>query len=250
MLKNKYRFTLSLQNPPTFWYGGFFRNRIKSTGGRGYFMGRFSDVSQEDVFVSKEFLSGKFKIHNKDLARLGVIVTEEGVSVWHLLTRLNDEYRKVEGLVSDSSNLDLSTLEIQSMDEKLLSIKIKNQTALGDLMGKDDIQHRVLDLLNNYCIMVIAAIRNGASQIGLEFNIEDIRRLEEILSGEYTKVIHKVVEDSGEVVTWGEDGTANLLRTRLQKNVRDSEDVEKEINNYKRKKEKGTPLSLKDFELD
>lgn len=151
------------------------------------------------------------KLSKADLVNLNVPFDEEGVKLMDLLRALGAEYktiRKSKALMQDSPEAVDTTL--QKEREHLLSLQIKNQKSLGDLIPKAQAKHRMLSLLRTYRGMVLRYIRTVSVALP-----GDKRTIEILLTENFNKLLGRVVEDEAAILSWEEDGATKLLRTRL-----------------------------------
>lgn len=141
--------------------------------------------------------------------------TDQGVPVFGMISALSQElreYRRIFG-TNLKEGTESASLEYELKHENLLSKKILNQTKLGILILKEEASKRVKDVFRATVNSVKVAIKHSASRL-MCMEIKGQRDIEKILTEEYNEAIRSL-EEGAKVISWEEDGSHNLLQTRL-----------------------------------
>ncbi len=163
-----------------------------------------------NMFVSKSFLERRFRIYNKDLTRLNIQTTYEGVCLYQLIDSLQKMWRSINTITNDPNNPDVVELDAAIKQEDLLHKRAKNQTILMELIPKVEAITRLMGFLKAYMEAQLLFVKE------LSVRLEGDTRENEIwASTKYNAIIEKIFDDMAEVISWEEDGSDNLLATRL-----------------------------------
>lgn len=186
--------------------------------------------NNRDIFVPKIKLEQECRIYNYDLENLRVDIRPEDkrVNLWDLVRKLKEHYEKTKKLTT-SGDFNAVALDKELAREKVLQIRIKNQTVLKQLIAKADAEARVVDLLNHYTELLETYIE----EISESFQPEEPRRNREKLTKMFNELFEKIVKDKGEVKSWEEDGNVSLLATRVLASAKDSKEAQEYLDTLK-----------------
>ena len=104
--------------------------------------------------------------------------------------------------------------------EKLLEARIKNQKVLGTLIPKSEARVRVKQAWSTVRNKILYSAKSAAQ---LAIGMTDPRHIETILIREYNKAINSI-QDDAEMISWDQDGSTELLRTRVMSITEEEEE--------------------------
>lgn len=141
--------------------------------------------------------------------------SDRGIPVFGMMKALNLERRLREKAMgaSVSSDMEDSSLSYDLKYENILTKRILNQTKLGMLVLKEEGAARVKHTLRGVAASIKTAIKNASARLAA-LSIGSKRDIETILTEEYNSSISDL-EVASKVISWEEDGSLNLLQTRL-----------------------------------
>ena len=141
--------------------------------------------------------------------------TSQGFPVFGMMRALNDERRKREKAMGSSISSDIkdSELSYELKHENILAKRILNQTKLGMLILKEEGATRVKTVLRAVSNSIKTSIKNASARLSI-LGYGSKRDIETVLTEEYNNSIADL-EKSSKVISWEEDGSVNLLQTRL-----------------------------------
>ena len=201
-----------------------------------------------DIYVPKIKLEQTARIYNSDLENLAVEVLNDRsspnhgkVNLWDLIRKLKEHYEKTKKLaVGSGEDFDAVQMEKDLVRERILKIRIQNQTILKQLIAKSDAEARVINLLNHY----IELLETYIEQISESFTPvddpdSDPRTRKENLTKMFNELFETIVRDKGEVKSWEEDGNTHLLATRVLASSKDSKEAQDYLNSIKKREIEG-----------
>lgn len=139
--------------------------------------------------------------------------TDEGIPVFGMISALNEEckeYRETYGLDKNKTPEE-NKLEAELKYENVLSKKILNQAKLSLLIPKEEAEDRMKKAFRTVSNTIKRSIKLISPQL---VNITDQRDVEQLITRGWNNAI-KEMEKKSKVLSWKEDGSADLLRTRL-----------------------------------
>ena len=219
------------------------------------FTNRFDTPNPNELFVKFREINKRTGITEANLRTYEVVDTPEGINLWTLLLKMHQAYKGVEKSAKQivgkpEVDPDLEALQKEFLHEKLMSLRIKNQESLAELIPKDYAKKRSFSALENFGSLVQTTLESASKAIAEEFNVE--RALaESILTKEYMKIYNEIGEKSVELLEWEEeDATKSIMRTRVSQKYREIEDDEmtsSSLISAMTKKEKLTANSFKNI---
>jgi len=141
--------------------------------------------------------------------------TESGIPVFGMMFALNSERKKLTEAFGSNLNKDVgeAKLEWELKEENILSKKILNQTKLGILILKSEASERVRKVFRAVMNTIKVGIKHASTRI-MSMEIRTVRDIEMVLTDVWNEAIEEL-EKGAKVISWEEDGSSNLLRTRL-----------------------------------
>lgn len=139
--------------------------------------------------------------------------TDTGIPVFGMIDALNTElkaYRDKFGLDVNKTTEE-NKLEAELKHELILSKKILNQAKLSMLIPKKEATTRVKTVFRAVINSIKHFIKLSSPKL---LGLSDQRDIEQILTNSFNEAI-KRLEEGAKVISWEEDGSADLLRTRL-----------------------------------
>lgn len=141
--------------------------------------------------------------------------TDKGIPVFGMINALNQERKKISDAFGTNLNQDINEakLEYELKEENILSKRILNQTKLGMLILKEEASERVKNVFKFVINTIKVGIKHASSRIFV-MEIKSQRDIETIITEEWNSAI-KELELASKVISWEQDGSSNLLKTRL-----------------------------------
>jgi len=139
--------------------------------------------------------------------------TDKGYPIGGLMKALNEELTALSKTMGTSIGANEKELQIEYelKRENVLSKQINNQAKLSLLIPKEEASDRVRNVFRATINMIKNAIKNAAPRL---VGCEEKRDAERIMIEEHNDALEKLKSEA-KVISWEEDGSSTLLRTRL-----------------------------------
>jgi len=150
-------------------------------------------------------ISAKYPFANK---------TEEGIPVFGMVRALNEERKRLSSLTGAKINTEDEQVKIDYSIkyEQVMAKRISNQAKLGKLILKEEAEERIQSTFKAVTFMLKNAIKNIAPNL---VPATDTRDIESIMTKGWNNAVDELKKGST-IIPWDNDGSATLLRTRLE----------------------------------
>jgi len=141
--------------------------------------------------------------------------TDQGIPVFGMMYALNESRKEIAEKLGVNTNTDLGDAKLDHLmkHENILSKRILNQMKLGLLIPKEEASDRVKTTFRAVINIIKVGIKHAATRI-IAMTLLSPRDVETVLTEVWNDAIEELKKGS-KVITWEEDGSANLLQTRL-----------------------------------
>ena len=204
-------------------------------------------LNLDDVHVPSQFLIQVCSITQYELEQLGkeynyARQNDRGYPLGSVCKALNAERKKMSDMMGTKLGSSESELKIEYAlkQETVLAKRIVNQAKLGALIPKEEASERVKRIFNAVINMTRNAIKNSAPRL---IGVKEKRDAETIMTEEWNDQV-LLLKSEGKVISWEQDGTSTLLRTRLSKEVKEDDPELSDIIDSRIDNEKNKSLNL------
>ncbi len=179
-------------------------------------------VTYKEIHLPHTYFTRLGKLTNYDIELMErkypyAMKTDEGYPLFGMLRAMNEERKAVLDSFGVSANTDLddAKLDNELKVENIQSKRILNQLKMGFLIPKAEASDRVKKVFGAVMNVIKVGIKNAAYRVySNKPHLNSQRDIEIILTDEWNGAITEL-KDGAKVISWSEDGSSKVLRTRL-----------------------------------
>ena len=175
-------------------------------------------LNLQDYYMQSNWMKQTAGITQYTLERLGVKYeyarqTDQGYPVGGVLKALNAELTSTSKILGTKIGVDDKEMQVELVlkEESVLSKQISNQLKLSVLISKEEASERVRRVFRAIISITKNAIKNAAPRL---VGVVEKHDAEVIMTEEWNDAID-LLRKEAKVISWEQDGSSKLLRTRL-----------------------------------